>query len=270
MERDLSGLSPHRDVAGEPSLSRRHSGHSISPQSRSRSQDEVVVGLTGKETRKSAAAACIATFAPRLTRINPEYGRIPELPKKTISMRLDGELVTALEGQTVLEAARAHGKLISTLCHLDGLTAVGACTVCVVELAGTDRLLTACTTPVQEGMSIRTVSAKLTLYRKMAVELLLVERNHICSSCVRMDIANCRHWPRRWASPMYRYAYNNPALPVDMTHPRFVLDHNRCILCTRCVPGLRGVRRCQRVGSFSAGIRSRLVERHGTGMGNCA
>ena len=96
------------------------------------------------------------------------------MPNKTISVRIDGELVTALEGQTILETARAHGKPIPTLCWLDGLTAVGACRVCMVELSGTDRLLPACTTPVQEGMSIKTTSAKLVLYRRMAVELLLV------------------------------------------------------------------------------------------------
>ncbi|HTM15661.1 MAG TPA: bidirectional hydrogenase complex protein HoxU [Terracidiphilus sp.] len=157
------------------------------------------------------------------------------MPKKTISMRLDGELVTAEEGQTVLQAARAHGKPIPTLCHLDGLTDVGACRVCVVELAGTDRLLTACTTPVQEGMSIRTSSAKLTLYRKMAVELLLVERNHICSSCVSNGHCELQALAQALGITHVRYAYNNPSLPVDMSHPRFVLDHNRCILCTRCV-----------------------------------
>ena len=93
---------------------------------------------------------------------------------KIISVRIDGELVTAHEGNTVLEAARANGKYIPTLCYLKGLSAVGACRLCVVELAGTDRLLPACTTPVQEGMSIKTQSARLTLYRRMAVELLLV------------------------------------------------------------------------------------------------
>ncbi len=103
---------------------------------------------------------------------------------KAISVRIDGELVNAREGQTILEAARDHGKKIPTLCYLKGLSAVGACRVCMVELAGTDRLLPACTTPIQEGMSIKTASAKLTQYRKMAVELLLVERNHICSACV--------------------------------------------------------------------------------------
>ena len=110
------------------------------------------------------------------------------MPEKTSQqnhiVRIDGELVSAQERETILEAARANGKQIPTLCYLKGLSSVGACRICVVELAGTDRLLPACTTPVQEGMSIKTASPRLTLYRRMAVELLLVERNHICSSCV--------------------------------------------------------------------------------------
>ena len=110
------------------------------------------------------------------------------MPNKKISVRIDGELVTASEGQTILEAARANGKHIPTLCYLKGLSAVGACRVCMVELAGTDRLLPSCTTPIQEGMSIQTTSAKLALYRKMAVELLLVERNHICAACVSLSL----------------------------------------------------------------------------------
>ena len=181
------------------------------------------------------------------------------MPKKTISMRIDGELVTAEEGQTVLQAARAHGKLIPTLCHLEGLTDVGACRICVVELAGSDRLLPACTTPAQEGMSIRTSSAKLTLYRRMAIELLLVERNHVCSSCVSNGYCELQSLSQALGVTHVRYAYNNPRLPVDMTHPRFVLDHNRCILCTRCVrvcSELEGAN----VGEVSArGIHARLV-----------
>jgi len=157
------------------------------------------------------------------------------LPKKTISVRIDGELVTALEGQTILETARAHGKKIPTLCWLEGLSAVGACRVCMVELAGTDRLLPACTTPVQEGMSVKTTSAKLTLYRQMAVELLLVERNHVCSACVSNSYCELQSLAQSLGITHVRYSYNCPPLPVDSSHPRFVLDHNRCILCTRCV-----------------------------------
>jgi bidirectional [NiFe] hydrogenase diaphorase subunit len=157
------------------------------------------------------------------------------LPIKTISVRIDGELITAQEGQTILEVARANGREIPSLCYLKGLSAVGACRVCVVELAGTDRLLPACTTPMQEGMSIVTKSAKLDLYRRMAVELLLVERNHVCSSCVSNGHCELQSLAQDLGITHVRYAYNNPRLPVDMSHPRFVLDHNRCILCTRCV-----------------------------------
>ncbi len=105
------------------------------------------------------------------------------MPKK-LSIRIDGELVSALEGQTILEAARAADKYIPTLCYLEGLSAVGACRLCIVEVSGTDRLLPACTTPVQDGMSVTTNSPKLTQYRRMAIELLFVERNHVCAVCV--------------------------------------------------------------------------------------
>ena len=106
------------------------------------------------------------------------------MPHKIISARIDGEPVTAPEGQSILETARACGKHIPTLCFLKGLSPSGSCRVCMVELAGSERLLPACTSPLQEGMSIVTNSPRLANYRQMAVELLLAERNHVCSVCV--------------------------------------------------------------------------------------
>jgi bidirectional [NiFe] hydrogenase diaphorase subunit len=181
------------------------------------------------------------------------------LPNKTISVRFDGELVTVQEGQTVLEAARAHGKKIPTLCALKGLSAVGSCRVCMVELSGTDRLVPACTTPLQEGMSIKTASAKLTAYRQMVVELLLVERNHICSACVSNGHCELQSLAQSLGVTHVRYPYNNPRLPVDMTHPRFVIDHNRCILCTRCVRVCAELEGANVWEVSSRGISSRLV-----------
>jgi bidirectional [NiFe] hydrogenase diaphorase subunit len=96
------------------------------------------------------------------------------MAQKKISIRIDGELVSATEGMTILEAAQGAGKEIPTLCYMAGLTAVGACRLCVVEVAGVGRLLPACTTPAQDGMSVTTVSAQLTRYRRMVIELLLV------------------------------------------------------------------------------------------------
>ena len=200
------------------------------------------------------------------------------MPTKIIPVRIDGELVNATEGQTILEAASANGKKIPTLCYLKGLSAVGACRVCMVELAGTDRLLPACTTPIQEGMSIKTASAKLTQYRSMAVELLLVERNHICAACVSNGHCELQSMARELGITHVRYEYNNPRLAVDMTHPRFVLDQNRCILCTRCVRVCAEVEGAHVWEVASRGIYSRLVSdlkddwghaRNCTGCGKC-
>src|ERR1700751_2280966 len=93
-------------------------------------------------------------------------------------------MVNAGKGKTILEAAKASGKSIPTLCYLRGLKAVGACRVCMGELSGVDRLFPACTTPVQDGMSVITNSPRLARYRRITVELLLVERNHVCAVCV--------------------------------------------------------------------------------------
>lgn len=155
--------------------------------------------------------------------------------QKKIALRINGEHVVASEGQSILAAARASGRIIPTLCHLDGLRAVGACRVCMVELSGSDRLMPACTTPVVDGMSILTDSEKLTRYRRMIVELLLVEGNHVCSTCVSSGHCELQDLTQTLGVTHVRYSYNNPRLDVDMSHPRFVLDHNRCILCTRCV-----------------------------------
>jgi len=150
-------------------------------------------------------------------------------------MRIDGELINALEGQTILQAAKASGKTIPTLCDLEGLTPVGACRICIVEVSGTDRLLPACTTPIQEGMSITTNSPKLALYRRISLELLFVERNHVCAVCVSNGHCELQSMATAMGINTVRFAYNYPKLAVDLSHPRYVLDHNRCILCTRCV-----------------------------------
>ncbi len=200
------------------------------------------------------------------------------MPRKTISARIDGELIAAHEGQTILEAAIVHGKHIPTLCHLKGLTPIGSCRVCMVELEATNRLVPACTTPLQDGMSIRTSSAKLTLYRKMAVELMLVERNHVCSVCVSNGRCEFQTLMTALGITHSRYTCDSPGFPVDMSHPRFVLDQNRCILCTRCVRVCAEVEGAAVWEVASRGISSRIVSdlndnwanaKNCTGCGKC-
>ncbi len=181
------------------------------------------------------------------------------MPHRKTSIRIDGELVSASDGQTILEAARAAGKFIPALCYLKGLSATGACRVCIVEVSGVNRLLPACTTPVQEGMSVTTNSPKLQKYRRIAIELLLSERNHYCSVCVSNGHCELQSMAKSLGVTHSRYAYGYPKLPVDVTHERFVLDHNRCILCTRCVRACAEVEGAHVWDVGLRGIRSRIT-----------
>ncbi len=180
------------------------------------------------------------------------------MPQK-ISIRIDGEYVNATEGQTILEAARAGGKYIPTLCFLEGLSASGGCRLCIVEVSGVGRLLPACTTPVQNGMSVTTNSEKLTRYRRMALEFLLIERNHYCSVCVSNGHCELQAMAQQLGVTHVNYPYNYPRMAVDVSHDRYVLDHNRCILCTRCVRVCSEVEGAHVWNISGRGIQSRLV-----------
>jgi bidirectional [NiFe] hydrogenase diaphorase subunit len=180
------------------------------------------------------------------------------LPDK-ISIRIDGEYVPAREGQTILEVARASGKYIPTLCWLESITPIGACRLCIVEVSGVNRLLPACTTPVQDGMSVTTNSEKLAAYRRIALEFLFSERNHQCSVCVSNTHCELQDMAQRLGVNSVRYAYAYPKLPVDVSHDRYVLDHNRCILCTRCVRVCAQVEGAQVWNVSGRGIHSMVV-----------
>src|ERR1700676_1656662 len=104
------------------------------------------------------------------------------MPVKTLT--INGQLVSAPETQTLLDAARTHNIAIPTMCHLDGVGDIGACRLCLVEVTGSNRLLPACLTHVAEGMEVQTHTPPREEYRKMIIEMLLSERNHICAVCV--------------------------------------------------------------------------------------
>lgn len=152
-----------------------------------------------------------------------------------ISVRIDNALCTATEGQTILEVAKANGRDIPTLCYMEGLSAPGSCRLCLVEVEGSGRLLPACATPAYSGMSVMTRSESLAHNRRMALELLFVERNHVCSVCVSNGHCEMQSLAQTLGLTHVTMPYNFPRLPVDVSHPRWVLDHNRCILCSRCV-----------------------------------
>jgi bidirectional [NiFe] hydrogenase diaphorase subunit len=152
-----------------------------------------------------------------------------------IMLTMNGDPVTARQGQTLLEVARQHGIDIPTLCNLDGLEPLGGCRLCLVELQGTPRPVPACLTEAQEGMVVATASDTLNEYRRMIVELLLAERTHTCAVCVQNNHCELQDLAARLGVDHVRFDYLHPPLTMDASHERFAHDQHRCILCLRCV-----------------------------------
>ncbi len=152
-----------------------------------------------------------------------------------VTLTIDETPCSATGDQTVLEVAREHGITIPTLCHLDGLSQVGGCRLCLVEVAGANRPLAACVTRVQEGQKIKTATPKLQEYRRMVLEMLFAERNHVCSVCVSNGHCELQALAVTHSLDHISLPYLFPTCEVDASHPRFQLDHNRCVLCQRCL-----------------------------------
>jgi bidirectional [NiFe] hydrogenase diaphorase subunit len=148
---------------------------------------------------------------------------------------INGLDVAGDSDQTILDVARENSIHIPTLCHLKGLSDVGACRLCVVEVAGSNKLFAACVTTVSEGMSVVTDSPRLQAYRKTIIEMLFMERNHVCSVCVANNHCELQRLAKSLGLTHFDLPPLEPKVDVDASHPRFAIDHNRCILCTRCV-----------------------------------
>lgn len=153
-----------------------------------------------------------------------------------LTLRINGKQIETFAGKTILEVANENQISIPTLCYLKHLSTVGSCRMCIVEVEGMKKVATACTTPVTQGMVIQTQTPRLQKMRRMNLELLFSERNHICPFC-SVSGGDCEFQNLGYQHGMdhIRFPYLFPNLPVENSHPDFSLDHNRCILCTRCI-----------------------------------
>src|SRR5438105_3100779 len=142
------------------------------------------------------------------------------------TLTIDGKLVSASAEETLLQAADAAGIKIPTLCRLEGVSTVGACRLCLVQVGAGTKLQAACVTPVAEGMEVQTNTPQLREYRRMIVELLLAERNHVCAVCVANGHCELQDLAMALGVDHVRYEYLSPQLPVDVSHERFGVDHN--------------------------------------------
>ena len=176
-----------------------------------------------------------------------------------VTLKINEKDVSGRDDETILDIARENGIFIPTLCHLEGLSDVGACRLCMVQAKGNNKLMPACTTAVQEGMDITTETPTLAEHRKMIVEMLFVEGNHICSVCVSNGHCELQNMAQIVKIDHIELAYRNPQREVDASHRRFTLDHNRCILCTRCVRVCDEIEGAHTWDVMNRGVESKII-----------
>lgn len=186
------------------------------------------------------------------------------------TLRIDERDVAGVAGETVLDVARENGISVPTLCHLGGLKPFGACRMCVVEIRSTGKLVPACTTKIEEGQDITANSEKLHEYRRQVLELIFTERNHVCSVCVANNHCELQDQAERHGVTHFDLPYLNPRLEVDATHDKFAIDHNRCILCARCVRVCDEIEGAHVWDIQGRGIQARLVTELGKPWGEAS
>jgi bidirectional [NiFe] hydrogenase diaphorase subunit len=178
---------------------------------------------------------------------------------RVVTLKINDQDVSGREDETILELARENGIFIPTLCHLEGLSDIGACRLCLVEIKGMSKLMPACVIRPQEGMEVYTESERLQKYRRMVIELLFVEGNHICSVCVANGHCELQNLAMSLDVDHISLSYRNPKREVDASHERFAFDHNRCILCTRCVRACSEVEGAHTWDVMGRGIQSCVI-----------
>ncbi|HNU99916.1 MAG: (2Fe-2S)-binding protein [Verrucomicrobia bacterium] len=150
-----------------------------------------------------------------------------------VTFTIDGREVSGRAGQTILKAAEASGIYIPRLCAYKNLVPHGSCRVCSVRVNG--RIQAACVQTISDGMVVENDSAEIREFRTAILDMLFVEGNHYCMFCEKSGLCELQALAYRFGITAPQYPFLNPDRPVDLSHPDVYLDHNRCILCGRCV-----------------------------------
>lgn len=170
---------------------------------------------------------------------------------------VDGVTVEAWPGQSVIAACDAAGIYIPRLCHHPELPPAGHCRLCTCIIDG--RPASACTMPAAKGMVVENDTPALTGDRRTLIEMMFAEGNHFCQFCEASGDCELQAlgYLLGMAAPAFPHLW--PQREVDASHPDIFIDHNRCILCSRCVRASRTLDGKAVFGFEGRGIQMRLA-----------
>jgi formate dehydrogenase alpha subunit len=157
---------------------------------------------------------------------------------KTIGLSINGRKITVRKGRTVLEAIKKTGIYVPTLCDDPHLQPYGACRLCIVKIEGMRGLTTSCTTPAEEGMVVYTETEEIQRVRKSIVELVIANHPYDCLTCGKSETCELLKVARYVGvdkASVEGLRREPLAKSIDTSNPAFDVDHNKCILCGKCV-----------------------------------
>ncbi|MCG6898206.1 MAG: (2Fe-2S)-binding protein [Thiocapsa sp.] len=153
------------------------------------------------------------------------------------TFRLDGREIPFEAGQTIMDAVLAAGGYIPHLCHNPEFAPHGSCRVCLVAIGG--RQVSACTAPASEGLEVESDSEAIQATRRAILQMLFVEGNHVCPACEKSGACQLQAVAYYTGMLAPHFTHFFPHRSVDASHPDFIIDFNRCILCELCVRASR-------------------------------
>ena len=176
-----------------------------------------------------------------------------------VNLKINNIPVQAEAGTTILEAARAAGIKIPTLCYLKDINAIGACRVCVCEVKGARSLVAACVYPVSEGIEVFTNTKKVMDSRKTTVELILSDHDQDCLSCARNNNCELQRLALELGCDGHKYSGTKNKYQKDTSSSCIVRDNNKCVLCRRCVAACAQYQSIAVIGANARGFDTHIA-----------
>jgi formate dehydrogenase major subunit len=190
----------------------------------------------------------------------PDFGTPETGSADSVTLTIDGRAATVPAGTSVMRAVALIGGSIPKLCASDDLAAFGSCRLCLIEVEGVKGTPASCTTPVAEGMVVRTQTPRLEKLRRGVMELYISDHPLDCLTCSANNDCELQDQAAAVGLRDVRYGYsgeNHLGLPADASNPYFDFDPSKCIVCSRCV------RACDEVqGTFALAIDGRGFASH--------
>jgi NADH-quinone oxidoreductase subunit G len=176
-----------------------------------------------------------------------------------INVKINGNDYKVKEGMTILEAANMVQVKVPTLCYHPDLPAWAACGLCVVKIEGSPKMIRACATPVEEGISIITHDPEIVEVRRTVLELILSRHPNDCLRCPRNNNCELQELSANFGIREIPFEQRLRDLPVDDSSPSIVLNPEKCVFCGRCVNVCHEMQKVFAIEFLSRGFETRIA-----------